>query len=74
MRFKDPIQTWETYVILLSRHNLNETKEELIPAVDFSYITVNQHLLMSADRYKEFQQETLKDASLQQLLNNVLIG
>ena len=58
----------------LSRHYLNETKEELIPEVDVNNITLNQYLPMSADRYKEFQQETLKDASLQQLLNTVLIG
>ena len=58
----------------LSRHYLNETKEELIPEVDVNIITLNQHLPMSAERYKEFQQETLKDASLQQLLNTVLLS
>ena len=58
----------------LNRHYLNETKEELISEVDVNNITLNQYLPMSADRYKEFQQETFKDASLQQLLNTVLLG
>ncbi|XP_062594195.1 uncharacterized protein K02A2.6-like [Saccostrea cucullata] len=58
----------------LSRHYLDETREELIPEVDVNNITLNRHLPMSPDRYKEFQQETSQDQTLQQLLNTVLLG
>ncbi|XP_048751787.2 uncharacterized protein K02A2.6-like [Ostrea edulis] len=58
----------------LSRHYLDETTEELVPEVDVNSITLNQHLPMSKDRYTEFQQETLRDSTLQQLLHTVLSG
>lgn len=58
----------------LSRQYLNETEEELIPEADVNSITLNQHLPMTPDRYKEFQQETLCDSTLQHLLNTIVLG
>lgn len=58
----------------LSQQYLNETKEELVPETDVNSITLNQHLPMTPDRFKEFQQETLHDSNLQHLLNTVVLG
>ena len=51
----------------LSRLNLSETSETLVPEVELNEISLNSHLPVSPEKYKQYQEETLKDRQLQTL-------
>ena len=51
----------------LSRLNLSETSETLVPEVEINEISLNSHLPVSPEKYKKFQEETLKDRQLHTL-------
>ena len=42
----------------LSRLNLSETTESLVPEVEVNEISLNSHLPVSPEKYKQFQDET----------------
>lgn len=58
----------------LSRLNLAATSENLVPEVEINEITLNTHLPVSPEKYKQFQEETRKDSQLQMLIQVVEQG
>lgn len=48
------MQTLNTYVCRGCRQYLNDTKKDLVPEAGVNSITLNQHLPITSDRYKEF--------------------
>ena len=51
----------------LSRLNLSETTESLVPEVEVNEISLNSHLPVSPEKYKQFQDEATKDSQLKLL-------
>lgn len=58
----------------LSRAYLHETKEELLPEAEVNMLNPKMYLPITPEKYAKFQEETAKDAALQQLQEVVLNG
>lgn len=58
----------------LSRLNLPETSEEMVPDIDVNQIQLNAHLPMAPHKYEELKQATERDGELQSLKSLIETG